>query len=356
MIDRVAAAFERKDYRTAESLLQQLLKESPQNPWGQLYLGRLHEVSGKLSAAQKVYQQLLRSTINAKVGNQARQGLQRLEAIEQEQRQRAQAQAAADPTNAELGVLVLEPVASEDKIVAAQKLAQIMQLDTYTARSQLPSRGWRWYRTGSIGEMRLLGQSLYSASIPCFWAIVAEIQRIRVLQVSYFQATSPQAVVVCQNDQGQLGSLTFNWSEVTQRVAGLLPIFEEVVDLDFRGKLQRKTQTQDYVQFCDLHLLERRCILRLYDNGYQFQQDARIAPTQNQTTRINWNSLISFIDQQLPQAHVWNDFKPFAETVLDQTELLDRIPSHMHLFRRNETSWDPAFHLYSGLVFIKHLS
>ena len=119
MIDQVAAAFERKDYRTAESLLQQLLKESPQNPWGQLYLGRLHEVSGKLSAAQKVYQQLLRSTINAKVGNQARQGLQRLEAIEQEQRQRAKAQAAADPTNAELGLLVLEPVASEDKIVAA---------------------------------------------------------------------------------------------------------------------------------------------------------------------------------------------------------------------------------------------
>jgi len=40
----------------------------------------------------KVYRQLLRSTTNAKIVTQARQGLQRLEAEEQEQRQRAIAQ------------------------------------------------------------------------------------------------------------------------------------------------------------------------------------------------------------------------------------------------------------------------
>jgi len=58
-------------------------------------------------------------TTNAKIITQARQGLQRLEVIEQ--RQRAIAQATADPSNAELGLLVLEPVASEIRTEAAQK-------------------------------------------------------------------------------------------------------------------------------------------------------------------------------------------------------------------------------------------
>jgi len=83
-------------------------------------------------------------TTNAKIITQARQGLQRL-VIEQEQRQRAIAQATADPSNAELGLLVLEPVASEIRTVAAQKFAQIMQIDLH-GYSHLP--GWRLYRTG----------------------------------------------------------------------------------------------------------------------------------------------------------------------------------------------------------------
>jgi hypothetical protein len=67
--------------------------------------------------------------------------------------------------------------------------------------------------------------------------------------------------------------------------------------------------------------------------------------------RMNWNSLIGWIEKQLPPGKVWSDFTPFAETVLEQTEVLDKIPSHIHLFRREETQWDPAFHLYSGLAF-----
>jgi hypothetical protein len=243
------------------------------------------------------------------------------------------------------------------KTVAAQKLAQIMQLDAYTARLQLPSRGWRLYRAGAIGELRFLGENLRESGVPCFWATLAEIQKIQVFQVSYFQQ-SDQATVICQNEQGETGSLTFNWTEVTQRVTGLLPIFEEVVDLDHRGKLQRKTQTQDYVQFCDLHLPGKRCILRLHDRSYQFPQSFVAAPQQsqlnNQTTiRINWNSLVDFLNQQLSPAAIWSDFTPFAETVLDHKELLSRIKSHIHLFRRAETSWDPAFHLYSGLAFTR---
>ncbi len=359
MLDRVAAAFDSEDYRTAAQLLKQLLKESPQNPWVQFYLGRLQEVSGKLEAAQKIYRQLLRDATNVKIVAQARQGLQRLEAIEQEQRNHLLAAATADPSSTQPGVLILEPI-TVDRTASVQKFAQIMQLDPYTARLQLPGRGWRLYRSGPIGELRFLGQNLRESGIPCFWVTLAQLQKLQVFQVSYFQAVDgPQAVAVCHNEQGQLGSLTFNWSEITQRVTGLLPIFEQVVDLDRRGRLQRKTQTQDYAQFCDLHLSSRLCILRLYDSGYQFQQGAAIAPQQDQnlshtTLRINWNSLLTFLAQQLPQVTVWSDFTPFGETVLDQPELLGHIRSHVHLFRRAATNWDPAFHLYSSLVFLKN--
>ncbi|WP_250121725.1 tetratricopeptide repeat protein [Chroococcidiopsis sp. CCMEE 29] len=366
MLEQVAAAFERQDYRTAAELLKEMLHKSPQDPWVQFYLGRLHEVSGKLEAAEDIYRQLLRSAINSKIVAQARQGLQRLEALAKlaegiatEQRQQAIAQATADPSNTQMGVLVLEPVPTEIKTTAAQKFAQIMQLDPYTARLQLPSRGWRLCRTGQIGELRFLGQNLRKSGVPCFWATLAEIQRIQVFQVNYFQSAVPPATVVCQNEQGQLGSLSFNWSEVTQRVTGLLPIFEQVVDLDARGKLKRKTQTQDYAQFCDLHLPSKLCILRLHDKSYQFQHDVAISKQQSQinsqmTTRINWNNLTGCLDQQLTHAKSWSDFTPFAETVLEQTEMLGRLQSHIHLFRRTETNWDPAFHLYSGLVFVKN--
>lgn len=359
MLEQVTAAFARQDYDTAAELLQQLLLDSPQDPWVQLYWGQLQEVSGDLEAAANVYQQLLQNTINSKILAQARQGWQRVEVQLKEKRLQAIAEATADPNNAQIGVLVLEPIASEIKTQAAPKFAQIMQTDPYTARLILPSRSWRLYRTGAIGELRFLGQQLRKSNIPCFWATIAEIEKIRVFQVNYFQSAAPEATVICQNEQGQHGSLTFNWSEVSQRVSGMLPIFEQVVDRDVRGKLQRKTQTQDYAQFCDLHLSDRNCILRLCDRTYQFQHgimsQQQNQPTSQMTNRINWNHAIAFLDQQLPLA-IWSDFTPFAETALEHIDSLGHIQSHIHLLRRDETNWDPAFHLFSGLVFVKQRS
>lgn len=357
MIERVAAAFERKDYREAAKLLKQLVKESPQNPWVQFYVGRLHEATGKFEAAEKVFRQLLRDTTNPKIVSQARQGLQRLETTQKEQRQEAIAQAKADPSSAELGVLILEPINNETKTQAAQDFARIFNLDPYTARLILSSRGWRLYRTGAIGELAFYGQQLRQAKIPCFWASLSDLQKINVFRVRYFQSAFPKPTVVCYNEQDQLGALTFDWSEVSQRVEGLLPLFEEVVDLDFRKQLQRKVQTQDYAQFCDLHLPGRHTIVRIYDSGYQFQQGIHLAPEpEKDTNRRNWNRLLDFLKTQLPEAKVSSDFTAFAETALDQADFLDRIKSHIDLFRRRETHWDPAFQLYSGLVFIRNMS
>ncbi len=185
MIEQVAIAFDHKDYQTAAKLLKQLLTESPDNPWVQYYLGRLHEVSEKHQDAEKIYRQLLRDTTNNKIVTLARQGLQRLQEMELEERQRAISQAKSEPNNAELGVLVLEPLSNEMKTEASRKFAQIMQLDPYSARLLLPSRGWRLYRTGQVGELKFYGKQLQQAGIPCFWASIAQIQQIQVYQVKY---------------------------------------------------------------------------------------------------------------------------------------------------------------------------
>lgn len=142
MLEQVAAAFERQDYRTAAELLKQMLQKSPQDPWVQFYLGRLHEVSGKLEAAKNVYRHLLQSAINSKILAQARQGLQRLEATATEQRQQAIAQATADPSNNQMGVLVLEPVPNEIKTTSCPKVCP-----DYAARPL--------YGTATIAKSRL---------------------------------------------------------------------------------------------------------------------------------------------------------------------------------------------------------
>ncbi|MEA5514914.1 tetratricopeptide repeat protein [Nodularia sp. UHCC 0506] len=353
MIKQVATAFERQDYHTAAKLIKQLLKESPENPWVQFYLGQLHQVSGKHQEAETIYRQLLRNTTNTKIVNQARQGLQRLQEIAQEERQRAISQATSEPSHAELGILVLEPLATELKTTAAPKFAQIMQLDPYTAKLVLPSRGWRLYQTGQIGKLQFYGQQLQQVGIPCFWTTIAAIQQIQVFQVKHFSASDPKPTLVYRNQENQLGSLTFDWSEVTAKVVGMIPIFEQVIDVNNRWELEWKTQTQDYAQFCDLHLAAKNCILRLYDHGYEYQKGVEIAAQASQNTiRINWNSLLQWISQQIPQVKAWSNFTHFAETALDQIEMLGSIQSHIHLLRREQTNWDPAFHLYSGLVFL----
>ncbi len=324
MIEQVAAAFDRQDYQEVARLLKAL---PPQNSWVQLYQGRLYEVAQQSAAAEAVYRQLLRTAIGSRVTLQARQGLQRLEALEREQQRLNIAQATAKPEDNELGLLVLEPVSLAAKALAARKFAQVMKIDPYSARLQLPSQGWRLYRTGPIGKLQLYGQALQAEGIPAFWFTLRTIQQIQVLQVCYFQTnTAVQATVNYSNTAVQSDSFTFQWSEVTQRVEGLLPLFEEVIDLDARGRLQRKQKTQDHAQICDLHLPSQNVILRLYDSGYQFHEGINLtsldlsSQLEPSTSWTNWKNLREFLNQHL-QIPVETNFKSFAETALEHVQL-----------------------------------
>lgn len=356
MLKQIADAIERRDYRTAAQLLKVVLKQSPHDPWAQLYAARLQEVAGKSEAAETIYRQLLRDVANPKLASQARQGLQRLEAAVAERRQQALAEASAHPDQHHPGFMILEAATGEQRPAIVQGFARVMQLDLYTARGLVPSHGWRLYRAGTMGELTVYGQELQQAGVPVFWASLPEIEQIQVFQVRYFQSVAPEVTVVCENESGQLGSLTFTWAELTQQVEGMLPLYSQIVDVGYRNQLERREEAEDYARFCDLHLPHRRSILRMHDGSYDFQHGVSVQVSdrlESATIRRNWNRLLAFIHQQTPAATRWADFTTFAESAQDFTVPLSRLTAHIRLPRPNETYFDPAFHLYSALAFLK---
>jgi len=366
-IKEVAAALERKEYKQAAKLLKQLQKEKPENIWVKLYIGRWYEETDKLESAEKAYRKLLKNATNPQVMTQARQGLQRIEKVQQQRQQEAIARAKSDPGNAEPALLILEPIDKENKEnrqTAIQNFARIINVDPYTARMQLQNSGWRIYRIGPVGELQIYSQQLVKVGIGAFSVAIADLETVQVFRVRHFQSVKTKATVVCENQSGQKGSLTFNWSEATAKVEGLLPIFMDAMDYDPRRKSQqfrRKEMIQDYANICDLHLPQRRAILRFCDRAYDFQQGLELRPqatqanTTENTNRIKWNSLIDLLNLHLGKIKLYSDFTPFGETTTrDYTQLLGRLKSYVEIERKAESLWDPAFQLYSLLAFLKN--
>ncbi|HIK09285.1 MAG TPA: tetratricopeptide repeat protein [Oscillatoriaceae cyanobacterium M33_DOE_052] len=365
-IEEVSAAFESRDYRQAAQLLKVLIADDPRNPWVQFYVGRLYEETNKPEAAAKVYRKLLQQATQPKVLGQARQGLQRLEAAEKERRTQAIAEAKQDPNQRQPGILVLEPINPDRKTEAAQRFAKIVQLQPYSARLLLPTRTWRLYRTGPIGELRFLVSELRQGEIPSFCTTIEAIEALPVFRIQYFHSLSPTPTVICQNPANQLGKLPFQWTEVTQIVEALLPIFKPVaVQNHRRTRTTYKEKTSDYIGMCDLHLPGRNCILRLCQETYQFHQGAHLTPLlghslkdgntkiDSLSSNLKWQTLLKFLKEQIPHAAIWSDFTPFAETALPHSEMLSRITPHIELLRYLSSDWEPAFQLYSSLLLLR---
>ena len=360
MIQQITAALQCQDYQEAQRLLATLL---PADPRVVLLRGQLQEATQDWNLAEQTYRDLLRQDNGPKISLSARLGLQRLAERHQRQRRQRLAAAEAEPAQKEYGLLILESLPPEAKVKAAPAFAKVMDLDPYTARLLIPSRGWRLYRAGSVGVLQMYGQELQQVGIPAFWTSLEAVQELAVHQVSYFETQQDpiQAILVSDDPDGRPQSLQFNWSDVTQRVEGLIPIFEQVVDRNPRGKLERKLKTQDHAQFCDLHLPAKGCILRLYDVAYQFNQGVQLTAKVPQkhaldqgTSWVNWRNLMALLNRHLGHASLWSEFTAFAETAIDHPDVLDRLPSHINLFRRHESYWDQAFHLYSSLAFLRN--
>ena len=374
MLEQAASALNRRDYQTAAKLIAALILERPDDHQVQLYAAQLHEATAQLDKALEIYRSLLQHAVNLKITTDARQGIGRIEQLQaQVQADERVTAKAGIAQNSEPGFLVLEPMSPEHKQAVIKQFAAIMEIDPYSARLQLPSRGWRLYRLGQMGELQFYRDRLRAAEIPCFCISQHDTQQMFVFQVGHFQSFHPQGEIVCTDDRAELRTFNFNWSEVTQIVTGMLPIFEEVMEIDAYNRTFRKPKILDYVHICDLQLRDRRSIFRLCSQTYNFceykqslerhrHEQANLGSSQSSlhsgvsnaqrlpsTSRDNWKNLISQIGEQVAHIPTQNNFTPFAETAIGYPESIGRIDPHLELLRRADSLWDRAFHLYSTL-------
>jgi hypothetical protein len=356
MFEQVESALSRRDYRTARNLIKTLVHNQPNNELVHFYAAQLQEATEHFDNAKNIYKRLLVESVNPKIVGDARTGLQRVQTALQIQRQVALDQASQIPGGAEPGLLILEPVSPEARATMAPKFAAIMQTDNYTARLQFPSRGWRLYRLGNMGELSFYHQQLQQADIPNFCAPLSFLPQISVVGVKLIEEFRPQAVFNCMNDRGDELRINCAWPAVTQIVTGLLPVFEEIAEVNAtttHTDIRHKPKVLDYVQMCDLHIPSQNLILRFCNQSYSFYRgtDERISDLSTLTSRENWQRLLSQIHEKTSQAKLWSDFTPFAETALAYPEMLHKITSHVPLKRREHSLWDQAFQLYSSLIF-----
>lgn len=365
MLEQAASALNRRDYQTAAELIAVLIEQQPDDHQVRLYLAKLQEATDRLDDALEIYRMLIQHAVNLKITAEARQGIQRIDQIKSQAQAEALAQArAGSGENTAPGYLVLEPMTQEQKQAVVLKFAVIMELDPYSARLQLPSRGWRLYRLGQIGELEFYRDRLLQAEIPCFCVSQPDTQQVFVFQVGHIQSFHPQGTIVCRDDRSELRTFNFNWSEVTQIVSGMLPIFEEVMEIDAHNRTYRKPKILDYVHVCDLQLRDRRSIFRLCSQTYDFSEYKQVLHQQRDrnhedlgglsgthripaTSRDNWKNVMAQITERLADIPHQNNFTPFAETAIGYPEAIGRIEPHLELLRRADSNWDRAFHLYS---------
>lgn len=352
MLEDVKNAYQNQDYQTLTQLLKQWQKQDPNNPWLHLYIAKLKEALGQPEQAEEFYRKLLKNNPIPQIITQARQGLARIEAERQKLQNEEFSLAKEKLGGDEMGVFILGTVPVDKKPEISLKLSQFFKTDRYTTRLQLPSRSTRLYRTGSIGELRYFVEKLTAQNVPCCAFSLSQINSITVYPVEYFQLIYPQGSILYKTPQKEQNSFTFDWSDITHIIQGLVPIFEESLEIDAKSQTYRKTKILDYAKVCDLYLKKQNTILRTCDYTYQFKAGIPFSPynsnpLENTTTSHYWTFFLNFLQEKLPQIPLNNEFTPFGESAVDFQEFLKLIPPHLDLFRRKESPWDAAFHLYS---------
>ena len=347
----MAAALEVGDYRQVTRLLKQWQNSDPTNPTLRLYAALLQEQTNRLAAAEKNYLKLLKHSPSNKIMSQARAGLGRVQQRQKAQKAEALEQARQISGGDEVAILAVAAPAPADRPQAIARLAQVFSLDLYTARLKLPPSGFRIYRIGPWGEVSYYAKTLKQTHTPALMAKVSDIKALQTFQICYFKAFTPPTVV-CKNAAGQLGTIGFDWAEVSQRVSGQLPIYEQVVDLGPWGKTVHKEKVQDYAQVVDFHLPGRQIVLRVCDRLYQYQRGVSLSEQTELNSRIQWNQLLAQFSQSIAAPH-HSEFTRFGESALEFIRLLPPIYPNLDIDRRAPSHWDQAFHLYSSLCYFK---
>jgi hypothetical protein len=366
-LQNLISTFERqldsKNLPAAANTLKQLLKDCPNKPEVQIATASFYKTTGKVERAEAIYRDILKSSSQTGLLAQARKGLQEIEDANLRQHQDGIARAIAQVGGEDMGFLAIHPIATDLKLEAAKQLARIFRIDIYTAKAQIPSRNLKVLRIGRLGEMQFYGKKLIAAGIPALWTSLKAIASIDVHTVSYFELNPDTGGIaaVCSDGSAVKRSepsqkILFNWSEVSQRVHGLLPTFGEIVTVDAKHQLTRKEDVLDLVHICDLHLPKQNCILRFHDDLYQFERGMQLEVAKSlehiaPSVRERWSSLIDWVTKSTPQTAGKDDFNAFAEMFLAYPDFLKELDHKVDLFRTKESLWDNCFQIYSGMIF-----
>lgn len=351
---QVKAALEVSDYKQVSKLLKQWQASDAKNPLLRLYAAQMQEKTNRLEAAEKNYLKLLKQSPSGKLMSQARAGIQRVQALQKQQqaeeKNQGLSQAKQIEGSDEVAVLAIAAPLEKNRQQAIAAVAKLFNLDTYTARMKVPSTGIRLHRISTWGEVNYYAKALKQEKARTLSAKVNDIKALQTFQISYFEVLTPEPTVICKNAEGQLGKISFDWSEVNGRASGQLPIFEQVVDIGNWGKTIHKEKVQDYAQVMDLHIQGRQIVLRLCDRLYQYQKGVSLTEHTELNSRIQWNQLLATLNQSISTPH-HKDFTRFGKGALEFINLLPAIAPNLDIDRRAPSHWDPAFHLYSSLCY-----
>ena len=354
MYDAVLQAIEGKQLAQAAKLLRQWRRAHPTDPWLGLALGRYWEAQGDGRRAQAIYRKLLQQVTNTRLLSLARAGLQRATQAQSPSPQGQGQRGEVSGGSTQPGVLVLMTVPESQRSAAARALAQVMDMDLYTARLRLSSQHWRLYRVGPLGELQHWSEALNHQGVACACVALDEIAQIVVWPVVAVESFEPQLRLVCQDRGRPQETLTLSWGEVQRGVVGQVPIYESVVDLGPWGKLQRRQTTQDYAEIMDWHL-GGRGIVRFAHHTYSHRDSAVITtladhpPLKNRAN--DWKALQCYCQEQ-GATTLLKDFSGFGLAALDFMDLIPELGRTIAPGRDQPSAWDKAFQLYSGLRFL----
>lgn len=357
MFEEVKVAIDNKNYNQAKDILNNLVIDNDNNLWIKYYYSLILEKENNLEEAEANYRQIIKNSVypDPILIKLIRDGIERITEVKKQVKEQKLNEFKNIDHGDDLAVLILQPVMLEEKKNLAPKLAKIMNIDNYTATLQIPTRSWRLYKTGNLGELNYWQSELSQVNIPCFCETIKNINDIEVYQVKYIIFYDNYEVTFSvQNQEEKAQEITVLWENIKTKVQGLIPIFESILHLDTKGKPYRKQSILDYAQFYDLHLLSRNLILRFSDNFYKFDQGLKII-NQEKTSKEKWQILIHLLNDNMPSQKLWSDFNLFGEGVIQFPEMLKQIESHINLFHRDKNFWDEAFQLYSGLIFAHYL-
>ncbi|BAQ66704.1 tetratricopeptide repeat protein [Geminocystis sp. NIES-3709] len=366
MFEKIKLAIDSENYDEAKEILTELFSENKNDLWIRYYQTLIVEKEGNLTEAEANYRQIVKDNIypDPKLIKLIRDGIERIvkiniekQKIKDQENKEIQEKKLQEfkslENSADLAVLILEPVTLEQKKILAPKFAKIMDMDNYTATLQIPTRSLRLYKTGSLGELNYYQSELFQAEIPCFCHRIKNINNMKIYQAQYIISQEELEVnILCEDGNQEEITITFKWEEINNKVQGLIPIFEQTLHLDARRKPQKKISTLDYAKFYDLHFISQNLIVRFSDQFYKFDRGLEIA-TEGKTAKEKWQHIIDFFNTKIADKPLWSDFTLFAEGAVQFPEMLKQVSSHINLFRREETVWDEAFQLYSGLIFLQ---